>query len=111
LRAAQAEELARLEERVARLGERGSGRRELTERHKREERRHRTDELRFGLLTLARRFRDELVHAARPGPELEALEAIQATAEGLARNPNVTLQLQALFAAIGAPRSLGGSLR
>lgn len=97
LRVVHAAETARLEERVARLGERGAGRRELTERQRREERRHRTDELRFGLLTLARRFRDELTCATRPGPAIEAIQAVEATAESLSRNPNVALALQALF--------------
>jgi DNA polymerase III subunit delta' len=102
LRVAHERELAELEERVAQVGERGAGRRELVERHKREERRYRTDELRFGLLTLARRYRDELAHAARPGPEVEALAAIQRTSEGLVRNPTERLQLQALFLTLGA---------
>jgi DNA polymerase-3 subunit delta' len=102
LRAAHARELEELEERVARLGERGSGRRDLADRHKREERRYRTDEVRFGLLTLARRYRDELAHAVRPGAEIEALAAIQRTSEGLVRNPTERLQLQALFLTLGA---------
>ncbi len=102
LRATHERELAELEERVAQTGERGSGRRELVERHKREERRYRTDELRFGLLTLARRSRDELTIAARPGAEVEALAAIQRTSEGLVRNPTERLQLQALFLTLGS---------
>jgi DNA polymerase-3 subunit delta' len=96
------QELADLEERVAQMGERGSGRKELVERHNREQRRYRADELRFGLTTLARRHRDELATSARPASAIEALDAIQATAEGLVRNPNERLQLQALFVKLGA---------
>jgi DNA polymerase-3 subunit delta' len=96
------QELAELEERVAQLGERGAGRRELVERHNREQRRYRADELRFGLTTLARRHRDELATSARPGNAIAALDAIQRVAEGLVRNPNERLQLQALFVELGA---------
>ena len=60
------QELADLEERVAQMGERGAGRKDLVERHNREQRRYRADELRFGLTTLARRHRDELATSARP---------------------------------------------
>ena len=97
----QTEEVAALEERVAQLGERGSGRKLLEEVHKREVRRQRIDELRFGLLVLARHYRDELAVSSRPGPLVEALGAIQATSEALVRNPNETLQFQALFLRLG----------
>lgn len=97
LKARQGEEVAELEERVAQSGERGSGRKTLEERHKRELRRHRTDELRFGLAVLSRRYRDAAVDSERPAPYLEAVARIQETAEGLVRNPNEKLQLQALF--------------
>jgi len=96
------QELAELEERVAQLGERGSGRKELVERHNREQRRYRADELRFGLTTLARRHRDELATSARPANAIAAIDAIQRVAEGLIRNPNERLQLQALFVELGA---------
>lgn len=92
----QAAELEELEARVEQLGERGSGRGELVARHKREVRRLRTDELRFGLGLLAGVYRDRLV--AGPDSSAEAaLEAIQATAENLIRNPNEPLMLQALL--------------
>jgi DNA polymerase-3 subunit delta' len=96
------QELAELEERVAQTGERGSGRKELVERHNREQRRYRSDELRFGLTTLARRHRDELATSARPANAIAALDALQAVGEGLVRNPNERLQLQALFVELGA---------
>jgi DNA polymerase III subunit delta' len=101
LRDRHAAELADLEERVAQLGERGAGRKDLVDRHKREERRYRTDELRFGLLVLSRRYRDRMVGETRPGPSIDALAAIQATTEALVRNPNERLQLQALFLRLG----------
>ena len=52
---------AEVDERAERYGERGSGRRQLDEAQKREVRRVRTDELRFGLATLARTYRDAIV--------------------------------------------------
>ncbi len=97
LKVRQAAELAALEARAKEYGERGSGRKALEDLHKRQLRRHRTDELRFGLAVLSRRYRDALVEAERPGPYIEALTAIQATAEGLVRNPNERLQFLALF--------------
>jgi DNA polymerase III subunit delta' len=91
------EELAALEEREERLGTRGSGRREMETRHKRELRQYRTAEVRFGLATLARRYREAIVSGdPRQGP-LDAVDAIRSSAEALVRNPNESLLLQALF--------------
>jgi DNA polymerase-3 subunit delta' len=101
LRERQTVEEAELEERAKQMGERGAGRKTLADRHKREQRRHRIDELRFGLAVLARHYRDELATSARPAPIAEALAAVQATAEGLVRNPNEQLQFQALFVRLG----------
>jgi DNA polymerase-3 subunit delta' len=98
---AHAAELAELEERVKATGERGSGRKELTDRHKREERRYRTDEIRAGLTELARRYRDQLAAAARPTAPIAAIDAITELAEELVRNPNERLQLTALFVRLG----------
>ncbi len=42
--------------------------------------------------------------SARPGPLVESLQAIQATSEGLVRNPNEQLQFQALFLHLGRLR-------
>jgi DNA polymerase-3 subunit delta' len=102
LRARQEIEEAELEEQVKQMGERGAGRKSLADRHKREQRRHRIDELRFGLAVIARHYRDELAVAGRPAPVAASLAAIQATAEGLVRNPNEQLQFQALFVRLGA---------
>jgi len=107
LSAQQAAEAAELQERIKQSGERGSGRRgsggagpaskDLEDRHKREQRRLRADELRFGLATLAARYRDELATHPRPREIVDGLRRIQAAAEALIRNPNETLLLTALF--------------
>ncbi len=102
LEARQQQDLEQLQERVDRLGERGSGRAELVARHKREIRRLRSDELRFGLATLARVYRDRLIDAPDPGAE-GALALIQEAAENLIRNPNESLLLQDLLLRIGVP--------
>ncbi len=92
----QKEEAEQLQARIESLGERGSGRKELEDRHKRELRRHRTDELRFGLATLAGAYRDRLV-AGGTREDARAVDQIQGLLEELIRNPNETLQLQALL--------------
>ena len=100
LQAAQEAKVASLEERIAAYGERGSGRKQLEAEHKRQLRRHRTGELRFGLATLAGRYRDALAGDA-PGVGAQgcvaAVTAIDAAAEALTRNPNEPLLLQALL--------------
>jgi DNA polymerase-3 subunit delta' len=91
------EELAALEEREEQLGTRGSGRREMETRHKRELRQYRTDELRFGLATLARRYHQAIAAGdPRQGP-VDAVGRIRDASEALIRNPNEALLLQALF--------------
>jgi DNA polymerase III subunit delta' len=110
LEAHHAEELAELQARIERLGERGSGRAELTARHKREVRRQRDDELRFGLATVARRYHQSLVERADPAAE-RSLAAIHAASEALVRNPSEALLLQALALELspvpGRPEGLG----
>ncbi len=101
LEARQRRELEELAERIERLGKRGSGETELTARHKREIRRLRQDELRFGLATLSRVYRDRLVAAPDPRAD-EALRLIQLAAENLIRNPNEALLLQDLLLRVGA---------
>lgn len=94
----QQAEVAELEERVAAYGERGSGRKRLEDGHKREVRRHRADELRFGLATLAGAYRDALVAERGDGPAIvDGLRALDRAAEGLVRNPNEALLLEALL--------------
>lgn len=97
LKVRHAAELEALEARVELYGERGSGRKTLLDHHKREMRRLRTDELRFGLAILARRYRDAAVASERPGEYIDAIDALGALNEALIRNPNERLQLQALF--------------
>lgn len=93
-------ELEALDRRAAELGERGLGRATVVARHKRELRKLRTDELRFGLATLARRYRDRLVDAP-DADAARALERVHHTARELIRNPNETLMLQALLLDLG----------
>ncbi|MGH9187271.1 MAG: hypothetical protein ACRD0U_15875 [Acidimicrobiales bacterium] len=92
-------ELAAVDEETERYGQRrGSGRKGLVERHKREVRRLRTDELRFGLATLAARYRDELrAETPKTRAVVVAVSAIQDAAEDLLHNPNETLLLQSLL--------------
>ena len=90
---AEAEALAAREEQ---LGTRGSGRKDLEAQQKREVRRFRSDELRFGLATLARVYRDRLVAEPRRA-DREALDVIRSASEALLRNPNEALLLQAMF--------------
>lgn len=96
LKERQAEEQAALEARIEQYGERGSGRKQMEEQHKRELRRQRTDELRWGLAVLARRYRDAIIDDPRPEYAV-AVDRIQQMAEGLIRNPTERLQLQALL--------------
>jgi len=90
-------ELAENEERARLYGERSGARREVEARHRREQRRLRMDGLRFGLATLSTRYRDRLAAGRDTAACLEALDAIADANEALARNPNETLLLQALF--------------
>ena len=88
---------AEVDERAERYGERGSGRRQLDEAQKREVRRIRTDELRFGLATLARTYRDAAVDGPVTPTLVEAVRTIDAAAEDLLFNPNEALWLQGLL--------------
>ncbi|MCU1377375.1 MAG: holB [Acidimicrobiales bacterium] len=98
LLARQEAEGAELEERVAVYGERGSGRKRLEDIHKREQRRHRAEELRFGLATLADRYRSAVTDGSAPvDAVIGAVQAIDRSAEALVRNPNETLLLQSLL--------------
>ena len=111
----RARHLAELEELTARAkaaGEKGlPGRREIEERHRREERRLRTDEMRSGLAELARAYRDRAVEKAndpsahavgRVHDFSQACDLVGAAAVDLVRNPNETLMLEALFLRLSA---------
>ena len=95
----QAAELAAVQERIERYGERGSGKKELDDRHKREQRRHRTDELRAGLTVIASTYRDALVggHVRRPDDVADAVDRLHEAMESLEQNPNEQLLLQSLL--------------
>jgi hypothetical protein len=84
-----------LEARIERYGERGSGKTQLVERQRRELRRHRTDEIQFGLATMAARYRDELT--VQPQVAIDGIEAIEDSHKSMERNPNETLLLHALL--------------
>jgi DNA polymerase-3 subunit delta' len=107
LRVRHSAELAELGERVRLYGDRPGERKELETRHKREERRLRTDELRFGLATLAGTYRDQLASARDAKAAVAAVDAVAATNEALAHNPNVVLLLQALLVRVGRLGRLG----
>ncbi len=103
LAARQEAEAAALEARLEAVGARGAtgSRKELAERHKREQKRVRDDELRFGLGVLSRAYATAATAATSPSPNqfaaLQAVERIAATNTHLERNPNLTLALQSLF--------------
>lgn len=97
LRAAQAAEVAEVDERIAAYGERGSGRKELEAGHKQQLRRHRAVELRFGLGVLANRYRELMVGPGGAPEAVAAVEAVHGAAAALGRNVNEPLLLQALL--------------
>lgn len=90
------EQLEVLDAQVELTGERGSGRKTLIEKQKREIRKLRVDEIRFGLATMSRRYRDRLIERSDEGAEA-SIAAIQAATEAARRNPNEPLLLQSLF--------------
>ncbi|MHB1518084.1 MAG: DNA polymerase III subunit [Acidimicrobiales bacterium] len=110
LREEHARELERLAEQADLVGAKAlPGRRQVEERHKREERRWRTDDLRIGLATLAESYRDRLVAASGPNRSrsaggaadirraLDSVEAIAVASRSLGRNANELLVMDALL--------------
>jgi DNA polymerase-3 subunit delta' len=107
LRAQHARELAALAEQSEAMGAKGiAGRKGVEDRHKREERRWRTDDLRFGLATLAGEYRDRLVATADHGAPggaggsqraVRQVEVIEQASEALGRNANESLLMDALM--------------
>jgi DNA polymerase-3 subunit delta' len=91
-----AQVLAELDRRAEDVGERGLGRAKVIASHKREMRKLRTDELRFGLATLSRVYRDRLLLGSDP-QAVRAIERTQFAADELIRNPNEALFLQSLL--------------
>ena len=99
----QEAELAELEERVKFLGERGSGRKILTDKHKRELRRYKTDELRSGLrmLTLVysealKKTTEETAHH-QTDSFVRAVKKIRDASVALSRNVNEKLLFENLL--------------
>ncbi|MEM9200181.1 MAG: hypothetical protein AAGC53_00900 [Actinomycetota bacterium] len=90
-------ELEALDAREEQLGTRGSGRKDLEARHRRELRQFRTEELRFGLSTLALRYREAIVADPDRRNMLGAIDSLRDTQDALVRNPNEALALQALL--------------
>ena len=92
-------ELKALDEREEQFGVRGSGRSGAEARHRREQRQFRTDEIRFGLSTLAARYYEHVTAPAeRPDPAwMQAIDRLRSTSDSLARSPNEALALQALL--------------
>ncbi len=103
----QQAEAEALEARLEASGIRGGAgaRKDLVDRHRREQKRVRDDELRFGLAMISRRY---AAVAAANGEDaraaLAALTHISAANDHLERNPNLLLLLQSLFLRLPALR-------
>jgi DNA polymerase-3 subunit delta' len=95
LRERQAAEVVQLDEQAKAQGGRVR-KKDLEDRHRREQRRVRMDELRAGLAVLSRAYRDQLAGGASAGAT-SALDAIRKTREALLNNPNEALLLQAML--------------
>ncbi|HUY86573.1 MAG TPA: hypothetical protein VMU77_05625 [Acidimicrobiales bacterium] len=88
----------------SKIGHTSTTKADLTQKHRREIRASRNEELRFGLSTLARAYRDRIVATdAFPvgmsgiGRSIMAVELIGEATLSLERNPNESLMLQALL--------------
>lgn len=111
LRAQHVAEMEALADAAELIGSKGiRGRKEVEERHKREERRWRTDEMRTGLAALAVVYRDRLLTTTESGGGTSSLGteddsrrllgdvgAIEGAAAVLGRNPNEALLMEALM--------------
>lgn len=95
-------EVDEMDAREEQLGTRGSGRRQMEARHKRELRQFRREEIRFGLATLAIRYRDVVADGTedRTRGFADAVDRLRTASEVLVRNPNETLLLEALFVSL-----------
>jgi DNA polymerase-3 subunit delta' len=78
-----------------------AGVKDLEERQRRAERRQRTDELRFGLATLASAYRDRLRDGRRRVAAIEAVAQIDKVVKSLEYNPGELLALRALLVRLG----------
>jgi DNA polymerase-3 subunit delta' len=118
LRKLHAGELRELADRASERGETVRGRADIEARHRREQRRVRTDELRAGLATLARAYRDRLASPdlgeRRVGEAVAAVAAIDIASDEVIRNPNEQLLLEALLVRLsgdGQPARRGPRVR
>ena len=96
----QQAEVDALEARLEASGARGATgvRKELGDRHKREQKRVRDDELRYGLAVISRRYAALTVVGGEDGrAALAALTQISDANQHLERNPNLLLLLQSLY--------------
>lgn len=96
-----------LEARLEASGARGGAgaRKDLVDRHKREQKRVRDDELRYGLAVISRRYAAQAVAGGEDArAALAALVQISAANDHLERNPHLLLLLQSLFLRLPALR-------
>ena len=101
--AAQAAELEELQAGAEATGVRLTGVKTIEQRHKREQRRQRADELRLGLSTMGRWYRDALVDGRlEAGVASTAIDAVNEASDALDRNPSERLWLAALFTRLPA---------
>lgn len=82
---------------LERYGQTGSAAKRLEARHRREVRSLRTDELRLGLATMARAYREEAAVAAHPDDAFTALARLAEAGDDLRFNPAEELWLRALL--------------
>jgi DNA polymerase-3 subunit delta' len=111
LRAEHAAEIVRLEEEAKSLKERGlPGRKEITDRHKREETRWRADEIQAGMAVLARTYGQRLRAALERGDTgtgsqasrcARAVDLITEAAVSREHNPFEGLMVQSLLVRLG----------
>ena len=94
LRERQAAELEHLDEQAKARGTRVR-KKDVEDRHRREQRRARMDEVRAGLAVLSRAYRDRLITGGADAAA--SLAAIRHTREALLNNPNEALLLQAML--------------
>lgn len=116
LRILHRSEIQALADQAESTGERGlPGRKDIEDRHHREERRWRVDEIKAGLGVLAAAYRDRLVAevtgaaASGPGRVAErvralsgAVDAVEGVCVEMVRNPNESLMLEALLVRLSA---------
>lgn len=103
LKVRQADEVERLDEQAKAQGGRVR-KKDVEDRHRREQRRARMDELRAGLAVLARSYRDRLAGGSAGPGSADALAAIRKAREALLNNPNETLLLQAMLVRLSEDR-------